>query len=159
MLYFAYASNLDPDRMRDVAPGHRVVGLASLANHRLGFTRFSPDWGGGLASPQLAHGQTLWGVVYDLNDSDLVGLDEKEGFRGAGDQHNICDREVTTVDLARPDDDSIPRRIRPWIYVPRPSNPSPPSRRYLDTIVKGARHHRLPEEYVARLATIEVVPE
>jgi hypothetical protein len=66
---------------------------------------------------------------------------------------------VTTVDLTRPDDDSIPRRIRPWIYVPRPSNPSPPSRRYLDSILKGARHHRLPEEYVAKLTTIEVVPE
>lgn len=159
MLYFAFASNLDPERMAAVAPRHRVVGLASLADHRLGFPRYSPEWGGGLATPQLAHGQTVWGVVYDLDDDELRALDVQEGFRGAGDQHNICDREITTVDLVRPDDGSIPRRIRPWIYIARASNPSPPSRRYLDLILKGARHHRLPEEYVARLATQEVAAE
>ena len=159
MLYFAYASNLDPALMGSVAPAHRIVGLASLADHRLAVTRFSPDWGGGLASPQLAHGQTLWGVVYDLSDEDMSGLDEKEGFRAAGDQHNICDRDITTVDLVRPDDGSIPRRLRPWVFVPRPSNPTPPSRRYLDAILAGARHHHLPEEYIARLAQIEVAAE
>jgi hypothetical protein len=37
------------------------------------------------------------------------------------------------------------------------ANPSPPSRRYLDTVLRGARHHRLPEEYVERLASVETV--
>jgi len=156
MLYFAYASNLDPELMRHHAPGHRVVGLASLKDHRLAFPRFSAEWGGGLAAPQLAHGETVWGMVYDLSDEDLRGLDEKEGFRAPADQHNACDRETATVDLTRPDDGSIPRRLRPYIYLPRASNPTAPSRRYLDTIVRGARHHRLPEEYVARLAKLEV---
>jgi gamma-glutamylcyclotransferase (GGCT)/AIG2-like uncharacterized protein YtfP len=159
MLYFAYASNLDPERMRAVCPAYQVVGLASLAEHRLGFPRYSPEWGGGLASPQLAHGGAVWGMVYDLNEDDLRALDGLEGFKGAGDQHNICDRDTATVELVRPDDGSIPRRIRPWIYVPRPSNPSPPSARYLETIVRGARHFRLPEEYIVRLAATPVVPE
>ena len=48
MLYFAYASNLDPELMRQHAPGHQVVGLAALRDHRLAFPRFSPEWGGGL---------------------------------------------------------------------------------------------------------------
>jgi gamma-glutamylcyclotransferase len=157
MLYFAFASNLDPGRMRAVAPSHRVVGLASLADHRLAFPRFSPEWSGGLGAPQLAHSQTLWGMVYDVTDEDLKALDEQEGFRGPGDQHNICDREITTVDLVRPDDGSIPRRIRPWIYLTRPSNPTAPSRRYLDFIIAGARHHKLPEDYVRKLVTIEAV--
>ena len=156
MLYFAYASNLDPELMLAHAPGHRVVGLAALREHRLTFPRFSEDWGGGLAGPHLAHGETVWGMVYDLTDDDLRGLDEKEGFVAAGDQHNVCDRETATVDLTRPDDGSIPRRIRPWVYVPRTSNPSPPSQRYLDAILRGAHHHQLPEEYVARLAKHEV---
>lgn len=159
MLYFAYASNLDPELMNELCPGHQVVGLAALPDHRLAFPRFSSEWAGGLACPQLAHGQTVWGVVYDLSEDDMRALDLKDGFRGPGDQHNDCDRETTTVDLTRPDDGSIPRRIRPWIYLPRSSNPSPPSKRYLDTILRGARHHRLPEEYVARLATIAVAPE
>lgn len=159
MLYFAYASNLDPEIMRALCPGHRVVGLAALSNHRLAFPRFSSDWGGGLAGPQLAHGDTVWGIVYDLTDADMAALDIKDGFRGSGDQHNDCDRETTTVELTRPDDDSIPRRLRPWIYAPRTSNPSPPSRRYLDAMLRGAKHHRLPDEYVARLAKIAVAGE
>jgi gamma-glutamylcyclotransferase len=159
MLYFAYASNLDPELMRQHAPGHHVVGLAALRDHRLAFPRFSPEWGGGLAAPQLAHGETVWGMVYDLTDDDLKGLDEKEGFVATGDPHNVCNRDTATIDLVRPDDDSIPRRVRPWIYVPRTSNPMPPSRRYLDTILRGARHHRLPEEYVARLLKQDVAAE
>ena len=159
MLYFAYASNLDPEIMRTLCPGHSVVGLAALADHKLGFPRFSADWGGGLAGPQLAHGETVWGVVYDLTDDDMRALDEREGFKGPGDQHNVCDRETATVDITRPDDGSIPRRLRPWIFQPRGSNPTPPSQRYLVAIMRGARHHRLPEDYVARLAKHEVVTE
>ena len=75
------------------------------------------------------------------------------------DPHNVCNRDTATIELVRPDDDSIPRRVRPWIYVPRTSNPMPPSRRYLDTILRGAQHHRLPEEYVARLLKQEVAAE
>jgi AIG2 family protein len=52
----------------------------------------------------------------------------------------------------RADDGSFPRRLRVWIYIARPANPSPPSRRYLDAVLKGARHFRLPEEYITKLA-------
>jgi hypothetical protein len=39
------------------------------------------------------------------------------------------------------------------------SNPKPPSRRYLDAILKGARAYRLPEDYIAKLETIAVAEE
>jgi hypothetical protein len=69
---------------------------------------------------------------------------------------NRYDRETVTVDLVRPDDGSVPRRVRALAYVGRPTEPAAPNRRYLDAILKGARHHRLPEEYVAALAGIPV---
>jgi gamma-glutamylcyclotransferase (GGCT)/AIG2-like uncharacterized protein YtfP len=159
MLYFAYASNLDPEQMRVRCPGHRVVGLAALHDHRLVFPLYSQRWGGGVASVQLAHGQTVWGVVHELSETDLAALDGFEGFRGPGDPHSLYDREQVTVELTRPDDGSVPRRLRACTYVARPSNPSPPSRRYLDTILRGARHHRLSAEYVAHLGAIPTAPE
>ena len=159
MFYFGYASNLDPDQMRSRAPGHRVVGLAALRDHQLQFPRFSNDWGGGTASPAPRHGPTVWGIVFEVGEQDLAALDRYEGFKGPGDQHNHYDRADITVELTRPDDGSIPRRLRAHTYIARASNPSPPSRRYLDTILKGARHHRLPEEYIASLAAIPVAPE
>ena len=159
MLYFAYGSNLDPQQMRARCPSHAVVGLAALREHRLAFPLYSQDWGGGVVGIHLAHGDSIWGVLYEINDADLIALDEAEGFRGPGNQHNIYDRDTVSVDLTRADDGSFPRRVRAAIYLARTSNPSPPSRRYLDAILKGATHHRLPDEYVAKLTAIPVGAE
>ena len=63
------------------------------------------------------------------------------------------------MDLVRPDDGSVPRRLRATTYFARASNPQPPSRRYLDTILRGAAHHRLPEDYVEALRKTEVGEE
>lgn len=151
MLYFAYGSNLDPAQMAERCPGHLVVGLASLHDHRLAFPRFSQEWGGGTASLVPAHGRQVWGVVFDVTEEHLRTLDGYEGCRGPGDQHNAYDRETVTVEIVRPDDGSVPRRVRALTYVARPSNPQPPSRRYLDTILRGAVHHRLPDDYLVAL--------
>ena len=157
MLYFAYGSNLEPQQMRQRCPGHTVVGLAELRDHKLGYPLTSHDWGGGVVSLSVAHGDSVWGVVYELTEADLATLDRYEHFVAAGDQHNLYDRETVSVQLVRADDGSFPRRLRAWTYLARSANPSPPSRRYLDTILAGARHHKLPDDYVARLAATPVV--
>lgn len=156
--YFAYGSNMNPAQMAARCPAHRVIGLAALREYQLVFPLYSNEWEGGVGSVQRHHGGTVWGVLFDLSESDLAALDQFEGFRGPGDEHNVFDRTQFTVELVRPDDGSFPRRVRADAYVARPSNPSPPSRRYLDTILEGARHHRLPEEYVARLGATAVQP-
>ena len=86
-------------------------------------------------------------------------LDSHEDFKAQGDQHNSYDRETVTVDIVRPDDGSVPRRVRALTYFARPSNPQPPSRRYLDTILRGAVHYRLPEDYVEALGKEAVAEE
>lgn len=159
MLYFAYGSNLDPAQMRDRCPGCVTVGLAVLQDHRLAFPIFSPDWGGGVAGPVHAHGRQVWGVLYELTDAQMATLDSYEGFKGPGDQHNFYDRETITVNLTRPDDGSVPRRVRAAAYFPHFSKPAPPSRAYLDTVLRGARHHRLPEDYVEALGSEVVAGE
>jgi len=157
MFYFAYGSNLDPEQMRRRCPGHAVIGMAELRDHRLTFPLTSHDWGGGVASVGVAHGSTVWGVAYDLTEADLSALDGYEHYVGPGNQHNLYDRESASVHLVRADDGSFPRRLQVWIYVARQANPSPPSRRYLEAVVRGARYHRLPEEYVRKLEAIPVL--
>ena len=151
MLYFAYGSNMDAEQMKSRCPGHRVVGLAELRDHRLTFPLTSHSWGGGVASVSVAHGESVWGVVYDLTDADVAELDGYEGYRGPGNAHNLYDRETVTVHLTRADDGSFPRKLHALIYVARTANPGPPSRRYLDALVRGAKHHRLPADHIARL--------
>jgi gamma-glutamylcyclotransferase (GGCT)/AIG2-like uncharacterized protein YtfP len=152
MHYFSYGSNLNPEQMRERCPDHKVVGMAALHDHRLSFPLTSHDWGGGVASVVPSHGTDVWGIVYDLSEADLAALDRYEGYRGPEDQHNLYDRQTVFVELTRPQDGSIPRRVRAWCYFARPSNPAAPSRRYLEAVLAGARHHHLPDEYVAALA-------
>ena len=159
MLYVAYGSNLDPEQMQSRCPGYSVVGLGALRDHRLAFPLYSNTWGGGVSSIQLAHGHVVWGMLYELTEEHLKTLDTFEEFRGPGDQHNVYDREQVTVELTRPDDGSFPRRVRAATYIARPAKPSPPSRRHLDTILRGARHNRLPEEYIAKIAAVAAAPE
>ena len=157
VLCFAFGADLDPGTRSARAPGHRVVGLAALRDHQLSFPRFSQEWDGGVASIQTHHGDTLWGIVYDVSEAALVELDHTEGFRGPADPHNVAERQVLLVELTRPDDGSVPRRLRVYTYLPRTSNPSPPSERYREAIVRGATEHDLPEEYIARLRAIPTV--
>ena len=157
MYYFAYGSNLDPEQMSQRCPGHTVVGLAELREHRLTFPLTSHDWGGGVASVGVAHAQSVWGVVFELTDAHAAALDRYEHFVGPGDQHNLYDRETASVELTRADDGSFPRRLRAMLYLARSANPAPPSRRYLEAIVRGARHHRLPDDYVARLTATPTI--
>lgn len=154
MLYFAYGSNLDIEQFERRCPGHRVVGLAELRDHRLTFPLRSRTWEGGVASLGVAHGESVWGVVYDLDDAHLAELDVYEGWHGPNHPNNSYDRETVAVHLTRADDGSFPRRLNALVYVARAANPTPPSRRYLDAILRGARHHRLPAAYQAKLVAI-----
>lgn len=159
MHYFAFGSNLDPEQMARRCPNHRVVGVAALHDHKLVFPLYSESWEGGVASVSTSHGNTVWGVVLDLTDEDLAALDGYEGYLGVANEHNVYDREPIYVDLVRPDDGSVPRRVRAFIYLARPANPSRPSRRYVDAIIRGARHHRLPEDYILLLTRLPVLEE
>ena len=159
MLYFAYASNLDPVQMGERCPDHRVVGLASFHDHRIDFPRYSQTWGGGTAGLVHAHGQQVWGMVFEVTDAHMATLDGFEHFVAQGDQHNGYDRETVTVDLVRTDDGSVPRRVRAHTFFARTAKPSAPSRRYLDAILRGALHHRLPEDYVEGLKAVAVAED
>jgi gamma-glutamylcyclotransferase (GGCT)/AIG2-like uncharacterized protein YtfP len=157
MLYFAYGSDLDPAEMNETCPGHQVVGVAVLHDHRLGFPLYSHPWEGGVAGLVHAHGQKVWGVLHEVTEADLSALDAHEGWKGPGNPHNLYERETVTVELVRPQDGSAPRRVRR-----RPTSagvePSPPSRRYLDTLARRPAPSAA-QEYVEWLGTIEPVAQ
>jgi hypothetical protein len=159
MLYFAFGSNLDPEQMRQRCPAHRQIGVAVLRDHKLVFPIFSESWDGGVASLQLSHGNDVWGVLHELGEEDLRALDACEGFRGPGDPHNLYERQHVWVELVRPEDGSVPRRVKAEAYLAHTANPSAPSRRYMEAVQRGARAHKLPDDYIAVLAKIPVLPE
>jgi len=138
--YFAYGSNMPPEEMARLCPSAQFVAVARLPGYRLDFTRFSRRYRAGVADIVPDGGSHVWGVVYELDERELGPLDEKEGV--AMGAYRRIEVHVETDGTA----------IRAMAYeVVEKSAPVRPAASYLKTILTGARHWRLPEEYVRRV--------
>src|SRR5438445_5591082 len=78
-IYFAYGSNMDPVHMSKRVPGAEVIGPARLEGFRLAFNVYSTEWEGGAANLELDEGARTWGVLWDVPDDQLAGLDAYQG--------------------------------------------------------------------------------
>ena len=145
--YFAYGSNLDPAQMARRCPDSRFLCRADLPDYRLCYPRPSDTWGGGVAGVEAMPDAAVEGVVYEVSERDLAALDRCECI-DAG--HYTRRRVRVTAEDGR--------ELEVWTYfaVPCPQGSPLPSRRYVDTILRGARHHRLSEGYLARLVATPI---
>ena len=78
-LYFAFGSNLDLDQMAERCPGHRVVGYATLRDHRIIFRGPSSRRKAGVASVDPLLGAHVPGLLFEIDDAGLGVLDRLEG--------------------------------------------------------------------------------
>ncbi|WP_428388573.1 gamma-glutamylcyclotransferase family protein [Mucisphaera sp.] len=148
MLYFAYGSNLDPQQMDDRCPGFQVHARARLANHRLCFPRACESWAGGVASIEPHPNHHVHGVLYQLTQDHIDTLDIYEDIA-----EGSYRREERPIEI-----ESGPTlRVLTYIAEPDPNGPTPPSRQYLDGILRGARFHKLPAHYIAELEKIPIL--
>lgn len=141
-LYFAYGSNLDLRQFRRRCPGHDVVGRARLLGYRLAFTRYSTKRKGGVADVVPEEGAVVWGALYDVDEASIPALDEFEGAPRA------YRRETLRVI-----DDSGEER-EAIVYIANRTGVFEPSAAYLELIVRGAREHGLPEEYIRSIESV-----
>ena len=149
---FAYGSNMDVDDlqawfMRNGYTAARVERMtrAELADHRLVWNYRSKSRRGGAANVEPAPGNTLHGVALLVNAGTLAALDKKEGHprsysRGAAKVSIKLDNK-SEVDA--------------WLYVALPSRCEPttvpPTRDYLEIIIRAATRVGLPAEHIAML--------
>ena len=144
--YFAYGSNLDPDtflgrrRMRPtetrvaVLEGWSLVFDLPVGPGERGVANLLPSPGG--ATP---------GVAYRIYDTQARHLDRTEGVPKAYRREPV---ELLAADGAG---------LRAFTYVSPHRHPGrKPSRRYLGLLLRGARHHGLPGEWVEHLRGLEV---
>lgn len=153
MLYFAYGSNMDEEQMSQRCPSSTFYGVATLPEHRLAFTRYSKGRGCGVADCLPAKGSEVWGVVYDITETDLSTLDRSEGYL-PGRANNAYIRENRQIfmngDQGRPETVAI-------YFACRQDNPPLPSPAYKAQIIKGARFWLLPEMYIQEVLEAVVV--
>lgn len=152
MLYFAYGSNMNWTQMQDRCPSARVIGVARLPDHRLAFRRTSVKRACGVADAVFETGQSVWGVVFEISELDVIALDKSEGHR-PGRERNSYWRRERMVFLGG--NDGRPVAVETYFGEPE-SDPPPPSQAYMALILSGARHWHLPDDYVAELEAIEV---
>lgn len=142
--YFAYGSNLDPEQMRV-----RVASAVTLGRARLGGWSFVCNKLGrdGTAKANLvrAAGSSVWGVVYEIDTVHLALLDRFEGG---------YERLELEVEL----DDGNGHRAH--VYVSERLAPEPvPLEAYKARILRGARAHRLPEDWLRNLERLPSRPD
>jgi len=145
MLYFSYGSNMDSAQMRRRCPGAQFVGKASLRDHHLVFPLPDESWGGGVASIAPRPDARVEGVLYRLTPEDFDALDDFEDV----DRGDYARRLVSVQDANG-------ATSRAWTYV-NPREPGlfiPPSRAYLDAMIRGAVAHGLSSNYIAELRAI-----
>lgn len=78
MYYFAYASNLSKQRMRQVCPDAKPLFTATLPNFKIIFTGWSREWRGGKAAILSSRGDKVRGALYEVTDACLRKLDKNE---------------------------------------------------------------------------------
>jgi gamma-glutamylcyclotransferase len=140
-LLFAYGSNLASSEMQAWCPEARFAGIARLPGHRLALLRRSIRWGGGAVDIIPAAGEEVWGVLYELPDGALDGLDAKEGEGWAYRRTNV---QVEAVD-------GRPLEAAAYEVIDKEPEEVSPTPEYAALLVEGARERGLPEEYIERV--------
>ena len=127
--YFAYGSNLCVRQMAQRCPDAGNPRRAVLTDH---------DWlinQRGVATVEPFDGTQVHGVVWDVSDHDLATLDSAEGVPSR------YRRDQMTVQI----DDG---HLDAWVYIDHRVDPGPPRPGYLERIIDGALHHRLPQSWI-----------
>ena len=69
--YFAYGSNLDLLQMKRRCPLSKLISKGMLPDYRLTFNRYASGWDGDVADVIQDEGSEVWGLVFEISDSDL----------------------------------------------------------------------------------------
>jgi len=145
-LIFAYGSNMDQAQMQERCPKSNLSAfVAEARGWKLCFPRESKKRMGGVGSVVRAENSSVWGVVFEVSDRDLIGLDR---FEGVG--IKAYRREM--IELRDPNG----HPMNAWTYFANAEGNGEcvPHRDYIDLYIRGAEHFALPEDYVRTLKEI-----
>jgi len=147
MLYFSYSSFLDSKTLKRHCPKATYIGKAILPNWEVQFNFLSSTYKGGVTGIEPATARLARGVLYEVNDEELLHLDKIEGVTDG-----IYYRQTIYV----VDDEGKPVLAATY-RTTNPGGPFKPTRRYIGLMIKGTRDHDLDPNYIKDLETIETV--
>lgn len=133
VLYFAYGSNMKENRLCKRIPSAKLVGRGRILDKKLVCNKRSKD-SSGKANLEDSPRGAVWGVLYEMDSSDLNRLDEvEEGY------------QRTTMNVQTDEDKFVVAEV--YISTELTLKAIPFSW-YKELLVSGAQEHQLPEDYV-----------
>ena len=147
MLYFSYGSFLDSATLKKHCPKAVYRGKALLPNWEVQFNFLSRTYNGGVTGIEPALAKLVRGVLYELNDDELLHLDFIEGV-----PDGIYYRQTIYVL------DESSKAVKAATYrTMNPKGPFKPTKRYLGLMIAGAKEHGLEPDYVKELEAVETI--
>lgn len=143
ILYFAYGANMCRDELTNRVGAPEFVGIGKLHDYRLVFNRPGSFRPGGVASIVPVEDSYVYGIVWRLNEQQIMTLDAIENMAAYGRHQRVVEVDGHLQEC--------------HCYITYPKGDFTPSRAYLDLILKAAREHAFPEDYVAGLMAYEPV--
>ena len=138
--------------MKKRCPDSLAVGIAFLPCYRLTFPRFYEGWEwGGVASVEPCVSEEkkdacgVWGVIYRISEKDLERLDRYEHI-----EEGHYTRGIVSVEI---EGEAVMEAVT-YFAIPNTETPVPPSKLYMETIIRGAEAHGLPMRYIEKLKGI-----
>jgi gamma-glutamylcyclotransferase (GGCT)/AIG2-like uncharacterized protein YtfP len=136
MLYFAYGSNLDPERMKERCPSAQVIGSGALGGYRLTFTENNA--GKIVANIEEHEGSQVWGTIFHIEEADRKVLDKCEGHP------NVYERTPITLKFR-----NEPLKVQTYImpaFIKNKKTVEVKKGFYTDGYEKVRRGYGVPEE-------------
>lgn len=167
VLYFAYGSNLNQDRLEARVGKVQNLGVGPLKKHVFDYSagnfagpntegfklrksffanvRVPKDW-------QERQNGRVWGAIYALTQDQLHELDQYEGY-GRKQGYTRVERYVHISKRFSLGSPMAGQEVRTWVYMARPDYIWPdakqyPTAEYMWHILKGAAENNFPRKYV-----------
>ena len=145
-LYFAYGSNLSTERLRARVPSARARCRGMLPHHALRWHKIGRDGSGKCDIVPTSASSVVWGVLFDVSRDEKPALDAAEGL-GIG----YFEKEVRIVT-----DDGECLALTYHANPARTDAALRPCDGYKACVVRGAREHGLPADYIRELERAEI---
>lgn len=152
--YFAYGSNMDKDDLDAwcIKRGYPSINFFSLSpsklkNFKLVFNYYSPSRGSGAANIMESQTDCVYGLLLEIDDHALKIIRTKEGYPNYY-------KEIS-VEVEKFNGEVI-QNVKTYKVVSNKEKKThqPPSKSYLNLIIKNARKYDFPLFYVKRLESI-----
>lgn len=148
MLYFAYGSNMSEKRLAARVGEIRKVGVAKLSNYILRFNKVGRDLSGKCNICKAPKAFVL-GVVYQIDDSQKIILDEYEGV-GFG----YKNKHIKVIDINKKEELNVITYVATYI-----NDKLLPYSWYKVHVLRGAIENKFQREYISNIVNVKAVKD